>query len=192
MSSVYLVYSPTRTRDYTGTLLDISSDMFVPCTKLDAVCGTPEAARAVYNRAMERLRDDAPPPPGIQYHLTLETGLPPKLLPKLWAGAVRLLDRELEGKASDEPGPATVWVVHRTRLTYAWDGSEHTTLEPIGVFATEEAAKAAVSPYLDRIQVTMESGGSLSGAMRELGLPIGDFIDFAEFPLVGAHVSAER
>jgi hypothetical protein len=190
MTSVYLVFGPTRTRDYTGTLLDLSSDLFVPCSQLVAVCGTRESAVAERKRVVERLRDEAPPARGLTYHIALETGLYNEMLPKLWFGATRVHDRELEGYVDSDPLPSTVWVVFRTHQATAWDGVEYQTLEPYGVFAQASDALAIIKPYIERIAATANEG-RLSSLMREFGFPFGDFLDIAEIPLTGVPAEAK-
>ncbi|HEY4498131.1 MAG TPA: hypothetical protein VJA63_00640 [Candidatus Paceibacterota bacterium] len=156
---VHLLFRPTRTREYTHTILDLVNDMFVPCTSLAAVCLTAEAAVKEGSRLVAELRDEKKHPTLLDHHqLEWEFRVWEKNVIKLWQDAVHNFQLNLEGVEVDEgqEPPTTVWVVLQKEKYRAWGGEYYETYRPYRVFTDKREARRAQHDALVRLLIQLE------------------------------------
>ena len=147
MYMVVLTFRPTRTRPYTGTILDLVNDMFVPRTELAAVSYGEAAAQEAGQKIIERLRDDCPHYGDVLYQFTKAWSTWKEYLPVVWDEAIEERTEILRGVAEGKPLPDTVYIILDVNSYSAWGRkgkSDYTVYEPYRVYSTEEGASAAV------------------------------------------------
>jgi len=150
MYEVVLTFRPTRTREYTRTILDLVNDMFVPRTELAYVSIGYEAADAAGLRVAEELRDDSPlgrEGQILAHEQTSREG-------RTWANYIRVAWDEaietdtdvLRGITEGEPLPAVVYVLRRADTREAWGrkGQLYTVYKTVSVHTSRDAAQAAL------------------------------------------------
>lgn len=161
---VTLVFGPTRTRNYTRTLLDFVNDMYVRMTTPVAVCTSDEAVQELGQELLNKLQRDAPKKE-IPMQLTMEYAA-------YWRHFEDHLNDAVDARTVtlvDEPTglPSKVYVVLRKSFYRAWGGKYYDVYEPNGeecVFVDKSAAEAMASRSSDYVMVELP----LIGTMAEM------------------------
>jgi hypothetical protein len=139
---LHLVYGATRTRDYTGSMLDLVNDMFVLSTSLQAVCLTPEERDAAVNQLITELKADHSENRQVLIDPTVE-----QHLKTLWRDAIMVEEVEIENLAPDADPPSIVYAVFEQEQYRAWGGGYHAVLATVLVSADHKEAQAECDDF---------------------------------------------
>ena len=143
----YLLFSPTRTREYTRSPFDFDHDFFVQCTKLEGVSLTKAALQQVGQKVLNELIKDCRLWKEPITQITTDFAIWQDYMPAAWNEAICRTTTLYYGTSL--PSPKHVYVVLRYERRRIWGGKTYKVLNPLAVYESQETAESAVAcePY---------------------------------------------